>query len=228
MKTALNFTLLLLAISSLYSCGKERLTTKYQPVTINELTSNKPAKFTFQIDDTKIEEYGKTPGKFPIFGRLFKSIAKAMANASLRNKHVELDLPTTTVDLRSLLNVDLRTIDLITLDQLDVTIRDAKSKDNLLFLDKIEILAKLKVPLNGLPVDENGYTRIMYYDSAEKGLGCSDKCLVLNVEQVDWKKFLKENSTVEIKPVITVNSVPDSTMKLAGSIEFSVKYNVGF
>jgi hypothetical protein len=216
-------TLLVLA-----SCGNDRLTTQVAPQTVNQLTHNKPIKFTYHIEDTQIEEYGKGPGRFPLLGRLFKAIAKAMANASIGKEGVELNLPKSNVDLSSLVDVDFSTIDTITIDQLDVNISNAETKDNLSFIETVGILAKLKNPIDGLLVDENGYTRILYYERASSGLSCDNKCLVLKVEKIDWKKFFKENSSLEIKPVVTVNSVPDSTMKLAGLIEFSIKFNVGF
>lgn len=229
MKNSMKPLIILLLTLILFSCGKEdRLIPQYQARTLNQLTNSKPFTFSYDIDDTKIDEYGEKPGKFPIFGIFFKKIAKVLANASIDRDGVQLNLPGTTIDMSSLLKVDFKTVEFITLDYLDVIVRDSKSKDNLKFLDKIEILAKLNVPIDGLPVDENGFTRMLYYDRTEKGLGCDGKCLILKSEKVDWKKFLKDNPSLEIKPLITVNSVPDSTMKLAGSIKFSIKFNVGF
>jgi hypothetical protein len=216
-------------IFSLASCGRsDRLVPLYKPVTVNQLTNNKPVKFSFQIDDTRIDEYGAGAGKFPVFGRLFKAIAKAMANATIGKDGIDINLPSVTIDLSTLLKADFSTIDYITLDQLDVNIRDPRSKDNLKFLDSIEIWAKLHRPIDGLPVDQDGYTRMLYFNRGEHTLSCGDKCLILRSEKVNWKKFLLDNPSLELKPIITINSVPDSTMKLAGSIEYSIKFNVGF
>jgi predicted small lipoprotein YifL len=229
MKNKIKYTMFFVVLVSLVACGQtDKLVPLYNPVTVSQLTNNKPTKFTYQVDDTQIDEYGKIPGKFPVFGRFFKAIAKAMANATIGKDGVEMDLPTTVVDMSSLLKVDFETIDVISLDQLDIMVRDSKSKDTLKFLDKIEIYGKLKHPIDGLPVDENGFTRLLYYDRVDKSLGCNDKCLILKTEEVNWKKFLIDNPVLEIKPIIFVNSVPESTMKLAGSIQFSIKFNVGF
>jgi hypothetical protein len=151
-----------------------------------------------------------------------------MANATIGKDGIDINLPSVTIDLSTLLKADFSTIDYITLDQLDVNIRDPRSKDTLKFLDSIEIWAKLHRPIDGLPVDQDGYTRMLYFNRGEHTLGCGDKCLILKSEKVNWKKFLLDNPSLELKPIITINSVPDSTMKLAGSIEYSIKFNVGF
>lgn len=231
MKNKLHTTFILFIIIGLTSCGQDRLTPAYKPMTINQLTNSKPIKFTYQIDDTRIDEYDTSASKFPVFGKLFKAIAKAVANAKIgKDGGMQIDLPLVTVDLSQLLRADFSTISSINLEQLDVFVRDPKSIDSLKFLDKIEIWAKLSVPIDDLEVDEKGYTRMLYYDRTEKGMGpgCNEKCLVLKSVKIDWKQFLLDNPTLEIKPLIFINSVPNSTMKLAGSIDYSIKFNVGF
>lgn len=224
------FRLLALAFLVLLSaCGKETLTPAHQPKTINQLRNDQPLYFSYQIDDTQIDEYAKNAGKFPIFGKLFKAIAVVLANSTINNEggH-ELDLDALDVDLSSMSDIDMNYIRWIKLDNLRIEIRDSKSKDNLRFIDKIEILAKLKTPPVGVQPDEKGYYRLLYFDVKQQSLGCDDKCLKLMQEKVDWKKIIAENQIITIKPKIVVNSVPRSSMKLAGSVEFSVKFDVGF
>lgn len=229
MKSGFKYIFLTLVTCTLLSCGREILIPQYQPVTVNQLINNQAVKFSYHLDDTPIEEYGKGAGKFPIFGKLFKAIAQSVANSKIgQSGGYEMDPPSVLVDTGSLLKVDFNNIDQISLDRLDVIIRDSKSKDSLKFIDKVEIFALLKRVHNGLPVNEEGYTRILYFDRTVNNLGCDDKCLVLVAEDVNWKKLLQENPTTVIKSKIIVNSVPESTMKLAGSVEFSVKFNVGF
>ena len=228
MKNRIKWAFVLLTALSLYSCGKDRLVPRYKPMTVNQLTNNKPMKFTYQIDDIQIDKFSTSAEKFPIFGKLFQAIARSMANAKLGKNGMEIDLPHVTVDLSQLLKADLSTVELINLQQLDVSVRNPQSKDSLIFLDKIEIWVKLHKPIDGLPMDEEGFTRMLYYDRADKTLSCNEKCLVIKSEHVNWKKFLQDNPSLEIKPLIKINAVPDTAMKLAGSIEYSIKFNVGF
>lgn len=224
-------TLLLLTVVAIgfSSCGREKLTPIYQPVTINELKNDKPILFSYQIDDTQIDEYAKNAGKFPLFGKLFQAIAVVLANTSISNQggH-DLELAAVDVDLSTLSVIDFDLINYIDLDGLTVSVRNAKSRDSLTFIDKLELYAKLDSPVPGLQVDNRGYSRIVYYDRAKDTLGCDGRCIKLNIARVNWKLLLKNNKLVNLQPKLIINSVPLSTMKLAGSVEFSVKFNLGF
>lgn len=229
MKKLRKFTILALVVMALSSCGRETLTPIYQPMTVNELKNDKPVNFSYQIDDTQIDEYAKNAGKFPIFGKLFQGIARVLANATISNQggH-ELQLPEADVDLSSLSDIDFDLISYITLDSLMVTIRNAKSRDSLTFIEKLEIYGKFDSPVPGLPVDGQGFTRLVYFDRSKDQLGCDGLCLKLNINQINWKELLKANKLVHLQPKLVINSVPASTMKLAGSVNFSVKFNLGF
>jgi hypothetical protein len=229
MRILSKFTVLALVVMALSSCGREKLTPLYQAVTVNELKNDKPISFSYQIDDTQIDEYAKNAAKFPLFGKLFQAIAVVLANTSISNSggH-DLDLAAVDVDLSTLSAIDFDLIQFINLDSLIVSVRNAKNRDSLSFIDKLEIHLKLDSPIDGLPVDANGYSKIVYYDRTKDALDCDGRCIKLNVANVDWKKLLKANKLVHLQPKLTINSVPLSTMKLAGSIDFSVKFNLGF
>ncbi len=230
MKNLRNITILCLVAMTLFSCGqREKLTPVYLPMTVNELKNDKPIYFSYQIDDTQIDEYAKYAGKFPLFGKLFQAIAVVLANTSISSKggH-ELELPPVDVDLSSLQAIDFDLIQYINLDTLIVSVRNAKSRDSLNFIEKLEIYAKLDSPVVGLPVDANGYSRLVYFDQIEDKFACDGRCIKLNIAPVDWKELLKTNKLVHLQPKLIINSVPVSTMKLAGSVDFSVKFNLGF
>jgi hypothetical protein len=227
-----NFALIRLIIVILvisYSCGKERLTPFVQTKTVNQLKNDQPLYFSYKVDDTQIDEYAKNAGKFPIFGKLFQAIAVVLANSTINNEggH-ELELPAIDVDLSTFSELDYRYINWIKLSNLTVEIRNSKSKDHLRFIDKIEVYAKLKKPVPGVGVDEDGFTRLLFFDRKIQSLGCDDKCLSFEQEKLDWKEIMAQNKIITIRPKITINSVPLNTMKLAGSIDFSVKLNLGF
>ncbi len=229
MKKLRLLTALLVVVTVLSSCGKETLKPAYQPMTVNELKNDKPIFFSYQIDDTQIDEYAKNTGKFPIFGKLFQAIAVVLANTTINNQggH-DLELSSVDVDLNSLSELDFNLIKYINLDNLMVTIRNAKSRDNLQFINKLEIYGKLDYPVPGIPVDANGYTRLVYFNQAKDKFGCDGRCMKLNIAPIDWKELLRTNKLIHLQPKLTINSVPLSTMKLAGSIDFSVKFELGF
>jgi hypothetical protein len=228
MKKIVNCLILAVGLVAFSSCGREKLTPLYQAVTVNQLNNDQAVNFSYELEDTQIDEYAKDTKKFPLFGRLFQGIAVVLANASISSKGHELELPPVDVDLSSLTQVDFDMIQYINLDSLMVSVRNAKSRDSLEFVEKLEILIKLDSPVEGLPTDENGYAKILYFDSSKNSLRCDGRCIKFNIADVDWKKLLQKNKFVHIQPKLVINSVPKSTMKLAGSINFSVKFNLGF
>lgn len=221
--------LLIFALFFSTSCGKEKLTPLVAPVTVNELRDDQPIRFSYKIDETQIEEYAKNAGKFPIFGKLFQSIAFVLANSSINSKGGHpLDLPAVEVDLESLGDIDFDYIEWIRLDSLNITIDKAKKKDNLSFIGKVEIYALLDEPLPGVPVDAKGFSRLVYFDIDKHKLECENRCINLRSEKINWKELLRNNKRVRLQPKIIINSVPKSSMALAGSVGFSVKFKLGF
>jgi hypothetical protein len=77
-------------------------------------------------------------------------------------------------------------------------------------------------------MEADGYVRLLFFDRKIHSLGCEEKCLEFEQEKLNWKKIIAENKIISIKPKIVINSVPLSTMKLAGSVDFSVKFDIGF
>jgi hypothetical protein len=228
MKKIVKCVVLTVGLLAFSSCGREKLTPLYQAVTVNQLNNDQAVNFSYELEDTQIDEYAKDTKKFPLFGRLFQGIAVVLANASISSEGHELDLPPVDVDLSSLTQVDFDMIQYINLDSLMVSVRNAKNRDSLEFVEKLEILIKLDSPVEGLPTDEKGYAKILYFDSSKNSLRCDGRCIKFNIADVDWKKLLQKNKFVRIQPKLVINSVPKSTMKLAGSINFSVKFNLGF
>lgn len=229
MKNFSKYAILAMVVLGLSSCGREKLTPIYRPVTVNQLRNDKPINFSYQIDDTQIDEYAKNAGKFPLFGKLFQAIAVVLANTTISNSSGhELNLDEVDVDLSALSAIDFDLIQYIDLNNLTVSVRNAKSVDSLAFINKLEIFVKLDTPVPGLSVDSNGYSRLLYYDSSKNLMECDGSCIKLNIARVDWKKLLQSNKLVHLLPKLVINSVPRSTMKLAGSIDFSVKFNLGF
>ena len=229
MRKSTTLTLILASLVLFTSCGKEKLTPMVGAKTVNQLRDDQPINFSYKIDSTQIDEYARNTGKFPIFGKLFQAIAFVLANTTISSKggH-ELELDPIDVDLNSLGDIDFNYIDWIQLNSLLATIDNAKKKDTLEFIDKIEIYALLDKTIPGLPVDEKGMTRLVYFDKKDHPLECEKRCLNLRIEKINWKQLIKNNPKIKLQPKIIINSVPKSTMSLAGSVSFSIKFNLGF
>lgn len=229
MKNLVLLTLILSSLVLLVSCGKEKLTPLVSAVTINEFRNDQPINFSYKIDSTQIDEYARNTGKFPIFGKLFQGIAFVLANTTISNRggH-DLELDPMEIDLNSMGELDFDYIDWIRLDSLLAHIDSAKRKDTLEFIEKVEVYALLDQPLSGVAVDNKGMTRLVYFDKKLHPLECDGRCLNLRIEKLNWKELIKNNPKIKLQPKITINSVPKSTMALAGSVSFSIKFNLGF
>lgn len=224
------FLIYILSLCLLFaSCGKEKLTPLVNSMTVNELRDDQPINFSYRIDATEIEEYAKNTGKFPIFGKLFQAMAFLLANTSISSKggH-DLVVEPMEFDLNSMGTIDFSYIDWIRLDSLLVHVDQAKRKDSLKFIEKIEIFALLDHPIPGIALDKNGMTRLVYYNKKSDDLDCDGTCLNLRLEKLDWKELIQNNPKIKLQPRIVINSVPKSTMALAGSVSFSIKFNLGF
>lgn len=229
MKKMVFLAILALVVMGFSSCGREKLTPIYKPMTINQLQKDRPVYFAYDVSDTEIKEYASNAGKFPLFGKLFRAIAIVLANTSITsNGGHELPLDAVDIDLSQMAQIDFALVSYIDIDSIELSVRNAQSKDSLEFITKLEIYAKLDTPVTGLRMDGNGYSRIVYYDSAVDRLKCDGHCIRLNVANINWKELIQNNKLVHLQPKLVINAVPVSTMKLAGSVKFSVKFNLGF
>jgi hypothetical protein len=220
---------LIIALFAFTSCGKEKLTPLVSPSTVNQLRNDEPINFSYTIDPTQIEEYAKGTSKFPIFGKLFQAIAFVLANSSISSKGgMELDLAAIEIDLNSFGNIDFDYIDWIRLNSLTAQISKVKRKDSLEFIEKLEIYALLEHDIPGVNPDVNGMTRLVYYDKKIHDLECEKTCLNLRIEKINWKELIKNNPKIKLQPKIYINSVPKSSMALAGSVSFSIKLKLKF
>ena len=230
MKKPLFFLILASSVLFFTSCGKEKLTPLVKAITVNELRNDQPINFSFKVDPTAIDEYARGAGKFPVFGKLFQAIAFILANSKISSDGgYELPIKPIEVDLASVgSEIDFDYIEWIRLDSLLAQIETAKRKDSLEFIDKIEVYAVLDKNIPGVPVDESGMVRLVYFDKKLHNLECDGKCLNLRIEKINWKELIKNNTKIILQPKFVINSVPKSTMALAGSVSFSIKFKLGF
>lgn len=214
----------------LSSCGKEVLTPLVNPVTISELTDNRPVSFSYTVDSAEVDAFAKNAAKFPVFGKIFQGIVFVLANTTISTKGGHsLDIEPMPLDLDTLTEIDFQMINWINLDTLTLQIDNAKKKDSLEFIERIEIYADLRVSnTKELSLSDEGYVKLVSFDKKYNKLDCNGRCLKLNIEKIDWKDILQNNKSVTLIPKITINSVPKSTMSLAGSVGFSIKFNLGF
>jgi hypothetical protein len=230
MKKTVSMILILLGALTLTSCGKEKLTPMVTAKTVNELRNDQPINFSYKVDATQIDEFARNTGKFPVFGKLFQSIAFVLANTTISTKGgMELDVDPIEVDLNSSMSeVDFTFIDWLRLDSLILHIDNAKKKDSLGFIEKIEVYAIIDETKSNRPYAEATIIKLVSFDKKLNDLECEGRCLNLNIEKINWKELIKNNPKLKLQPKIVINSVPKSTMALAGSVSFSIKFNLGF
>lgn len=229
MKKTISLLLILAALTGFSSCGKEKLTPIVNPMTVNQLRNDQPINFSYKVDATQIDEYARNTGKFPVFGKVFQTIAFVLANTTISTKGgMDLELEAIDVDLNSMNEIDFSFIEWIRLDSLLLHIDNAKRKDSLGFIEKIEVYAILNHPQENFPVNENGMVKLVSFDKKLNDLECEGRCINLKIEKINWKELIKNNPKIKLQPKIVINSVPKSTMALAGSVSFSIKFNLGF
>ena len=230
MKMTAMLALILLNILTLTSCGRERLTPLVSAKTINELRSDEPINFSYKVDSTQIDEFARNTGKFPVFGKLFQNIAFVLANATISNKGgMELELEPIDLELYSSMEEsDFSFIDWVHLDSLVMQIDNAKKKDSLKFIEKIDLYAIVENSEENITMTGTSFIKLVSFDKSKDKLECDGKCLRLNIEKINWKELIKNNPNIKLQPKIFINSVPKRTMSLAGSVGFSIKFNLGF
>ena len=230
MKKTTVLTLIFLSVLTFTSCGKEKLTPTVSAKTINELRSDAPISFSYKVGSTQIDEFARNTGKFPVFGKLFQTVAFVLANSTIPNKGgMELDFDPIEVELyTSMEEAEFKYIEWIELDSLLLKIDNAKRKDSLKFIEKIELYAVLDKDEFNVPLRESSFIKLVSFDKSIDELDCEGKCLKLNIEKINWKDLIKNNPKIKLQPKIFINSVPKSDMALAGSVSFSIKFNLGF
>ncbi len=230
MKTTVALTFIFLTVLTFSSCGREVLTPSVRPKTIKELSSNAPIHFSYKVGSTQIDEFARNTGRFPIFGRLFQTVAYVLANATIPNKGgMELDFDPIEIELyTSIEDAEFDYIESIQLDSLLLEIDNAKRKDSLKFIEKVELYAVIDKDEFNRPLRESVLIKLVSFDKKNDELGCAGKCLNLNIEKINWKDLVKNNPKIKLQPKIFINSVPKTDMELAGSVSFSIKFNLGF
>lgn len=218
----------------LTSCGKETLIPFVSPMTLNQLTDNRPLEFSYKTDETKLDEFGEDLAKFPLFGKIFQSMAHILANTAVKTKKgLTIDLESIDIELASYKDVDLKYIDWMKFDLLKVELvpgpMAGKKLENLDFIEKIEISAQLDEGVEGAhTINKEGNVLLVSYDKKKDQLGCEKKCVELKIQNINWKSILTKNKHIRLVPKVLINSVPKSTMKLSAEVKFSLKLNLGF
>lgn len=216
-------------LMTLLSCQKEELTPLVDPVTINELIDNRPIQFSFNATQTEIEEFGGDFSKFPLVGKLFQGLALVLIDtALLTTKGYEVKIDPIEIDLTAIEGTDLTSLEWAKVDTIKIFIDQAKKKDNLKFLKKLAIYANIPNDFEGVKRNEQGLVKLVSFDSKTNALECDGQCLFMKIEDINWKDLIQNNTRLDIRPTILINSVPKSTMKLAVDVDFSVKVELGF
>ncbi len=231
MKKILTFTIILTLSAMALSCGKETQVVKVKPKRVDSLIDDRGMIFKYNLEAGKVEEYGRGVGKILLFGPILKRFAWLLAGISLagsNGKAIELDPQ--LLDLSTLRDTDSKFIKNITIEKINLRIKDSKSTTSLAPFGKIEIYIDRARNFN-LPEDELGRFQLLSFDEKRDGFGCDGKCLDLKIADLNIKELFFNSSNaneVILIPRFVINSVPTDTFDLAGEVIFSIKFNPGF
>lgn len=202
---------------------------------------------------TVIDEFGQDIGDIPVVGGVFQELARMFANISIDNdngskvylepqhfRFTELD----RVDFSIVTKLDLEKVMLVAQkkeEDFSENKEEAKTKDpSLKFIKRLEVYVshdyalfeelKKKYKNKEMPLPMAKSTLVLSYDKKENpsALACNGKCVHLKVNDVNWKEMLKKERDFIVQTVLIVDQVPDSNMKLGGTVNFSLGVDLGF
>lgn len=207
-------------------CGvKEQIRPKYEARTINEQRAGKPLNFSLAIDPVAVDEFGDRTGRLPLLGPIFQNIARMFANISIASDgDLEIKVEPTTFELESLIGVNPELIEDVVLDRVQLDVRNARDDDDFDFLKKIEIYMQTE----SLESMTSQKMLILSYYRGAGGVDCRGKCIVLKINDIDWKELVLKNKSVTLIPVVSIDKVPKRSVQLAGRVNFSLKLDLGF
>lgn len=202
---------------------------------------------------TVIDEFGQDIGDIPIVGGVFQELARMFANISIDNENgSKIYLEPQHFRFMELNRVDFAIVTKLNLDKVmllakkkdpelvDLDIDNKVKEPSLKFIKRLavyvshdlEMFEKMKKKYKNkeMPLPLENSTLVLSYDKTlqPSALACETKCVHLTVSDVDWKKMLKTERDFIVQTVLVVDQVPDSNMKLGGTVNFSLGVDIGF
>lgn len=223
-----------IVVGLLVACGaKESIEPAWQPVPIDEQLKQKPLQVSIPIEDLEVEEFGAEFGEIDELGPLFRELAGVFANVALDEEGgqqyeiepviyfaPELDQ---VEDWSILDNLNIKNINLVVAEAEDYELA------NFEFIKELRIYLDFAIPGDNQNDRQGGGILVASYDREldRENLGCLGRCLDLKIANVNWKEIVKSQRTFVIYTELVVESVPQTKMKIGGSLGLSVGLQLG-
>ena len=218
----------------LAACGaKESITPTWQPTPIDDQLKQRPLQVSIPIDDLEVEEFGADFGEIDELGPLFRELAGVFANVALDEEggqRYEID-PVIYFAPELDQVEDWSILDNLNIKNINLVVSEAEDYElaNFEFIKELRIYIDFAVPGINQMDRQGGGVLVASYDREldRENLGCLGRCLELKVADVNWKEIVKTQRTFVIYTELVVESVPQTKMKIGGSLGLSVGLQLG-
>lgn len=246
-----NFLAYLLLGLSIVGCVQEKITPAF------EAAKDPKRSFYVSVpisEITVIDQFGQDIGDIPVVGGIFQELARMFANISIDNDNgSQVYVEPSLFRFQELNRVDFSIVTKLNLEKvlLKASLRDPdlnfvleegeKTKEpSLKFIKRLEVYVshdvehfeemKKKFKSKEMPLPLKNSTLLLSYDKKQSpnSLGCDSKCIDLKISDVDWKALLDKERDFIVQTVLIVDAVPESNMKLGGTVNFSLGIDLGF
>lgn len=218
----------------LIGCGaKESIEPTWQPTPIDEQLKQKPLQVSIPIEDLEVEEFGTDFGEIEELGPLFRELAGVFANVALDEEGgQQYEIDPVIYFAPELDQVeDWSILDNLNIKNISLVIADAEDYElaNFDFIRELRVYLDFVLPADGQMDRQGGGILVASYDSEldRESLGCLGRCLDLKISDVKWKEIVKSQRTFVIYTELVVDSVPQTKMKIGGSLGLSVGLQLG-
>ncbi len=217
------------------SCGtKESIEPTFAPVSIDEQLEARPVEVSLDIDDFDIEEFGADFAQVAELGPLFQELAGHLANIAIAEENGQMvDIEPIIYYANELDQIeDWSYFSRVGIKKININIQDSDDLElaSLDFIEEVKIYVDFKEPEIGQLKRKEGEGILIasYINGANQGrLGCSEKCISLAIEEIDWMEILKTQRTFTIYPELKVNKVPKVKMSVGGEVGVFVALKLG-
>jgi len=212
---------LLLATSS---CYHEEVEPLVQPEIIGEKTVN----FSFFVGKEKIDNPEIPLENIPLFGFLLGKISRGIINSFLKiSGKNKFQMDPIQLNLEEIENIDFSIVDDVEMKSITLYIKQNNGKEiKKNFIEKVDVYLKGRAEVDGIPSEL--LVHLLKYVRAEKRVDTDVLEIPLEINKIDWKKFLINIDGMEIVPEVSFGKVPKRDFTIWGRIEFSARFKIPF
>lgn len=233
-------TIVFISFLALSCTQKVRIEPAWQPVPLNNQLKGKIVNVSIPIvDGAHVPRFGQDFEEVPELGDIFRRLAGMFADITIDEESGRTLVPLEAYSyyFPELDQIkDFSIIRELALNgvRLEVSSAGSGEKVSLKFIEQLEVYLDFNDPVI-VEEDENGDIQypgklILSYNSLSDHhkLGCLERCLDLNVHELDWKKVVEKERLYTLYIKLIVNSVPKSDMKIGGTLNVGLGFQTNF